>query len=215
MLKNSCDPCRRNKLKCDGLVPCGRCSGAQRSCGYAGGETTAKMTHGARRPDGASEAQQDLTERLRIFESIFAKLHPDVPSDDMDALRKYDSSQPSPKPTAPSASSTPRYNNDDNENGEKGGDDGDAIYPRQHEVLGTTPMPTASVTVVNQGKTRKSKAYKGTRTRHEASQDAYRILVVACPRFRGQIFFLDIFQICPTGGDTQRCSLWQRRRPSG
>lgn len=78
----------------------------------------------------------------------------------MDALRKYDSSHPGPKPTAPppSSSSTPRYSNDDDGDAELEGygDDGDAIDPRRREVLGTTPMPTASVTVVNQGKTRKS-----------------------------------------------------------
>lgn len=180
--QNSCDPCRRNKLKCDGLVPCGRCSGAQRPCGYAGSETTAKMTPGSKRSDGTSEAQQELADRLRIFESIFAKLHPDVPSDDMDALRKYDSSHPSPKPEAPSSNATLGYSNDADDTGEGDDGDGDAIDPRQREVLGTTPMPTASVTVVNQGKTRKSIAHKRRREKHAANQDAYRILVATCPR---------------------------------
>lgn len=126
-------------------------------CGYGDDEPSSRQPPGPKRGDHPSEEQQNMAEKLRIVQDILAKSHPDLQFDDMESLRKYASSNPHtpqqlnregvrPKPLLVDIG--PSYNEDDD----------DPVEPKQGEFLGTTPIPTASVTVFNQGKTRKSRA---------------------------------------------------------
>lgn len=153
----SCEPCRRNKLKCDGLNPCGRCSRTQRLCGYSDNDSPSRLAPEPQSADHAAEDQQNIAETLRMFEDMFSKLHPGVRVDYIETLqRKYASSSPCPsyhlprepegiRPAPPSVDISSSHNQKQAH---------DSIDSPQEEFLGTTPIPTASVTVFNQGKTR-------------------------------------------------------------
>lgn len=97
--------------------------------------------------------QEHSVEKLRLLESIFAKLHPDVKTDDLTALRKYDPNNAGhPQSVRPvQTKSQPQELMTSPHPNEVGGGLGDL---GRHEDIGKTPMPTATITVINQGKTR-------------------------------------------------------------
>ncbi|KAF3764021.1 hypothetical protein M406DRAFT_357322, partial [Cryphonectria parasitica EP155] len=149
--KKACEPCRRDKLRCDGRSPCSRCSGNQRQCLYASSKISPDMNSESDRINSVQQAQQHSAEKLRLLESIFAKLHPDVRTDDLNALRNYGPTSPAhPECVTPEETRhQPLYLSTSSQP-----DVGDGLVDLgRHDALGRTPMPTATITVINQGKT--------------------------------------------------------------
>lgn len=103
--------------------------------------------------DTVRPAEQDIAEKLRLLESIFAKLHPDVSTDDLAALRNYDLNNGGHEPLVRTEETAPQFQalNSGSHPDEVGDELGDL---GRHEGIGKTPMPTATITVINQGKTR-------------------------------------------------------------
>ncbi|KAJ4395806.1 hypothetical protein N0V93_000020 [Gnomoniopsis smithogilvyi] len=150
--KKACEPCRRDKLKCNGQSPCSRCSKTQKECLYANVTPLPDGNMVPQRVETIQQEQEHKAEKLRLLERIFAELHPNLRTDDLTALRNYGQSiagqiqtvRPEETKTQPQdLIAAPQSE----ELGEGLGDH------RRHEGIGKTPMPTATITVINQGKT--------------------------------------------------------------
>ncbi|KAF7538022.1 hypothetical protein G7Z17_g12713 [Cylindrodendrum hubeiense] len=75
-VRKACDPCRANKLKCDGLSPCQRCRAADSACRFAEGRVSV-----------ASPSHQHSEKEL-ILEAILRARNIQVP-EGLDELRRY------------------------------------------------------------------------------------------------------------------------------
>lgn len=173
----SCDSCRRHKLKCDGQTPCGRCAAARRLCHFASSEEQPLMSEPGPRAL-VHPSQQHDSEKLRLLEKIFAQLHPDIQLDDLDLLRNFktqsthnsqDANRPEMRRRPSPSEATARSEVDDFPANLDGG-----------KQLGQTPVPAASVTVINQGQTRESKPGDLKPTSRLPSEDSrYYLLIFA------------------------------------
>lgn len=198
MASNSCESCRQDKLECDGQSPCSRCSGTQRQCTYARREASPHASSGSQHIDPAQQAQQHIAEKLRLLEGLFAKLHPDIRIDDLDALREYGGSSSPAQPQAARSeetshqhrrTATPRPEVDDG-----------PVDSGEDEHLGRTSMPTATINVINQGKTRTSKLREQSIPRTTDSLHAhFKLCLDFEGRFSSWTFFKSARQIVTTG----------------
>lgn len=159
---SSCELCRHNKLKCDGQHPCSRCLRTERQCDYTDFQTASERGDAFQDVDIAQqtkEAQQYSAEKLRLLENIFFKLHPDIRTDDLSALRNYNSRDVDYTTSMDKA--VTRHPHRNLTTSPRPEDVGLEALGRQ-EGIGRTPMPTATITVINQGKTRTSKTSKSS-----------------------------------------------------
>jgi hypothetical protein len=145
-VKVACEHCRKNKLKCNGETPCGRCTGSKRQCQYLEVRSPTVPWH----PSTARD------ERLQILERIFAKLHPDIPIDSNGLESFYSNSVGTASTDVYEPHSEPLATGDREDVDRDDSDDNHHLHPEPDNVgLGSTPAPAASMTVINQGKTRK------------------------------------------------------------
>lgn len=143
----SCKLCRRNKLH--GQTPCDRCQGAQSQCQYSGSDTPVDSRRRSySNPTSHAERKDRGDEELQLLQEIFSREHPDVPIEAKALERFY--------------SHLVAQTSDDTVGGTPSTE---AVGQLRNETLDQTTTQdiiycdavsthAASVTVVNQGKTR-------------------------------------------------------------
>lgn len=162
---SSCEICRHDKLKCDGQLPCSRCARSKRRCEYVHFQATPDRSDFPPRAQNAQqtqETQQYSAEKLRLLENIFANFHPNIRTDDLSALRDFSPGKVGHTETVGKAENEPLCRDLTTNDRPEGFGDGLEALERQ-DGMGRTPMPTATITVINQGKTRTSRSWYSLR----------------------------------------------------
>jgi hypothetical protein len=142
-VRRACQFCRRNKTKCDGQDPCLPCRNTNKDCQYL--EEEILYVPQAR-------LHMNAAERLHLLDSLFQELHPDIPTD-LQSLRDRVRLLPEPSETSNFERERSKTCGLPAEETQNSGSD---LSEKDSILLGETSKPPTSITVHNQGKTRRS-----------------------------------------------------------